>query len=55
LVLDGVNTFTPTVSADCTSVDLAVRLTVPGSAQTVPAAGQPDEVFTLRAGAKVFN
>lgn len=55
LVLDGVNTFTPTVSADCTSVDVAVRLNVPGSNQTVPPADAAAEVFGLRVGSKVFN
>jgi type II secretory pathway component PulJ len=55
LVLDGVDTFTPTVSADCTNVDVLVRLTVPGTNQTVPPAGAPAEVFTLRAGVQAFN
>jgi len=55
LVLDGVQTFTPTVSADCTNVDLAIRLNVPGRNETVPPAGQPAEVLTLRAGVQLFN
>lgn len=55
VVLDGVDTFTPTVSADCTNADVLVRLRVPDTNQTVPPAGDPAEVFTLRAGVQAFN
>jgi prepilin-type N-terminal cleavage/methylation domain-containing protein len=55
LVIDNVNTFTPTLSADCNILTLALRLNVPGTTDTVPPSTAGAEVFTLRAGTRVFN
>ncbi|WP_411871052.1 prepilin-type N-terminal cleavage/methylation domain-containing protein [Vulcanococcus limneticus] len=55
LVIDNVNTFTPAVSSDCNVVTLSIRLNVPGTAATVPPAGSGAEVFSLRAGSRIFN
>ena len=55
LVIDNVNTFTPTLSVDCNIATISLRLNVPGSTQTVPATGTNPEQFLLRAGSRVFN
>lgn len=53
LVIDNVNTFTPTLSNDCNIVTIALSLNVPGSSATVPASG--NEQLILRAGTRIFN
>jgi hypothetical protein len=55
LVINNVNTFTPTLSDDCNMVTLSLRLNVPGSTLTVPATGTLPEEFILKAGSRVLN
>lgn len=55
LVIDNVNTFTPTLSSDCNITTISIRLNVPGSTNTVPATGSPAEDIVLRAGTRIFN
>lgn len=55
LVIDNVNTFTPTLSSDCAIATISLRLNVPGTTSTVPATGASAEVSVLRAGSRVFN
>ena len=54
VVLDGVNTFIPTVAADCRSVDIAVRLDVPNSTVKYPIASLAPENMTFSAGSGAY-
>ncbi|MEA5473790.1 hypothetical protein VB716_06100, partial [Synechococcus sp. CCY9201] len=55
VVLDSVNTFTPTVAADCRSVDIAVRLNVPNSTTQYPSASSAPENMTFSTGSSVYQ
>jgi len=55
LVIDNVNTFTPTLSADCNIATISVRLNVQGTSSTLPTSGRNPEQFILKAGTRIFN
>ena len=50
MLIDGVNTFTPTVSADCRTVNLQMSLDVPNGGGTTPV-----ETITLTSGVRMFS